>query len=162
MYSRFSASKRSKGVHGFRESRFQMFVRAARSVEQELDVAELLVKDPITHPRAQRLHPVVHKGRRRSQHAQQNEGKNRNRSRAAQAGMSPGPLACTFTNAWLRAVLHRQVIEKSAQVFGEVACPRISASRVESQTLGGQTHRGSRELEGRQNATKEVGGGRRS
>ena len=79
-----------------------------------------------------------------SQHAEaayereQEHGGQCDRCRAAEAGMSPRPLAQPFAQAGLRAMFHRQVIEEPAQVFGQVTGRGESPVWVRVQALSDQ------------------------
>ena len=52
--------------------------------------------------------------------------------------MPPGQLAHPFAEAGLGAMLHGQVVQESAQVFGQVAGAGIAAGRVEARHFADQ------------------------
>ncbi len=145
-------------MRGFRESRFQMFVRAARSVEQELDFGEVLVEDPITHPRST-LASCRTQGPT-SLPARRTKGGQKPRSKSSRTGRDVAWPICLH--------VHERLARGSASSAGY----RESGAGLRRGRVPGRTgepgrkpntwrprHRGSRELEGRRE--RNEGGWRR-
>ncbi len=139
-----------------------MIVRAARGVEQELDLGETAVELAHLDPRVNVLKHAVGLDDRRSKKSDQDDRNEGDRRGSAERGMPPGELAHPFPEARLSSVLHRKVVEKPVQVFGEVPGPGISIASVKRQALGNEGVETPRNPGTLARAAREPGDGRQS